>query len=127
MTLSKTRACIRTGGTWCTDHNKSVDFWPSEKGLAQISDVKVRGGGSACNLAIDIKRLDPTLDVSTIGLLGEDVDGQLLRRLAQNEGLKRPTPFNFTWPNYICRRIYFASIWTKNPSVPSGHQFSADP
>ena len=125
MTLSKTRAGILTGGTWCADHNKSVDFWPSEKGLAQISDVKVRVGGSACNLAINIKRLDPTLDVSTIALLGENVDGQLLRRLARIE--LRPTPFNFTWPNDICRRIYFAAIWTKNPSVPSGHQFSADP
>lgn len=87
MTANAERFGILTGGTWCADHNKLVERWPGEEDLVIILEDEVRGGGSACNLAIDIKRLDPELPVSTIGLVGEDPDGQQLLQQAQTEGL----------------------------------------
>ncbi len=88
MSAQTERFGIITGGTWCADHNKLVENWPNEEELVKIISEEIRGGGSACNLAIDIKRLDPELPVSTIGLLGDDADGQLLLQQAQSEGLE---------------------------------------
>ena len=81
------RSGILTGGTWCADHNKLVNRWPGEEDLVIILEEEIRGGGSACNLAIDIKRLSPELAVSTIGILGDDSDGHLLKQQAKSEGL----------------------------------------
>ena len=50
---------------------------------------EVRGGGSACNLAVDMKRLDPNLSVSTIGLIGDDEDGKILLAEADAAGIER--------------------------------------
>ena len=87
MIRTEDRFGIITGGTWCADYNKLVERWPEEEGLTIIVKEEIRGGGSACNLGIDIKRLDPELPVSTIGLLGEDADSQLLLQQARKEGL----------------------------------------
>jgi sugar/nucleoside kinase (ribokinase family) len=76
-----------TGGTWCADHNKLVERWPAEEDLVIIHEEEIRGGGSACNLAIDIRRLDPAMPVATIGLVGDDADGRILVRQAEAEGL----------------------------------------
>lgn len=78
-----------TGGTWCVDRNKMVDFWPAEDALAEIHEIDVRGGGSACNLAIDIKKLDPAMPVETIGIVGDDDDGRFLQAHADAFGVDR--------------------------------------
>ena len=80
---------IVTGGTWCVDSNKLVEFWPQEDGLAEILSEESRGGGSGCNLAIDVKRLDPAFWVETIGLIGDDEDGRLLQAEADRYGIER--------------------------------------
>jgi len=80
---------IVTAGTWCVDRNKVIDAWPAEDTVAEIHRIEAAGGGSACNLACDIKRLDPSLPVETIGLVGEDEDGRLLMRQADAFGVDR--------------------------------------
>ncbi len=87
MTTPRDRHGFVTGGTWCADHNKLVERWPGEEDLVIIHEEEIRGGGSACNFAIDIRRLDPSMPVVTIGLLGDDADGQTLVRQARTEGL----------------------------------------
>ena len=84
---AKSRKGFITGGTWCADHNKLVEHWPKEEEVVEIIGGNVRGGGSACNLAIDLKRLDPAIPVSTIGLLGEDEDGEVLMQEALSAGI----------------------------------------
>jgi len=87
MSAAPDRHGFVTGGTWCADHNKLVERWPVEEDLVLIHEEETRGGGSACNLAIDIRRLDPAMPVATIGLLGDDADGMALVRQAEAEGL----------------------------------------
>ncbi|MEC7495205.1 MAG: carbohydrate kinase family protein [Pseudomonadota bacterium] len=87
MIAAQDRYGIIAGGTWCADHNKLVDRWPGEEEQVMILDQEVRGGGPACNLAVGVKRLDPDLPVATIGLLGDDADGHILKAQAQREGL----------------------------------------
>ncbi|GAB5373563.1 MAG: carbohydrate kinase family protein [Acuticoccus sp.] len=81
------RRGIVTAGTWCADHNKVVPYWPGEDRVTEVLSHEVRSGGSAANLAIDIKRLDPSVPVATIGLLGEDADGAILFGEAEAAGL----------------------------------------
>lgn len=83
------RRGILTAGTWCVDRNKLVTHWPDEDGLAEIIDEDSSGGGSACNLAVDIKKLDAAMPVATIGLIGDDTDGQLLLAEADRHGIDR--------------------------------------
>ncbi|MGI9394364.1 MAG: carbohydrate kinase family protein [Boseongicola sp.] len=86
---SASRKGIVTGGTWCADHNKFVSHWPGEEEVVEIHTNEVRGGGSACNLAINMKRLDPDIPVSTIGLIGDDENGRILIAEADAVGIDR--------------------------------------
>jgi sugar/nucleoside kinase (ribokinase family) len=83
------RSGIITGGTWCVDRNRTVESWPAEERLAEILSEERRGGGSACNLAINIKKLDPALPVETIGIVGDDDDGRLLLAEADTHQIDR--------------------------------------
>lgn len=65
-------------GCWTLDRIKVIDKWPGEEELANIVGLDQQGGGSAHNVAIDLKKLAPELPVSTIGLLGSDADGDFL-------------------------------------------------
>jgi len=78
-----------TGGTWCLDRNRRIDAWPKEDCVALTWGLEERGGGSACNLAIDMRRLDPTMPVETIGLVGDDAAGRILLAEADAAGLDR--------------------------------------
>ena len=81
------RRGILTGGTWCADYNRTVSHWPGEDGLAELFEEERHGGGSSCNLALDVKRLDPSIPVETIGLVGDDDDGRYLRKTAAAAGI----------------------------------------
>ena len=76
--LDRQRRGVITGGTWCVDRNRTVESWPAEERLAEILSEERRGGGSACNLAVDFRKLEPALPVETIGIVGDDDDGRLL-------------------------------------------------
>src|ERR1019366_2436581 len=70
------REGVVTAGTWCVDYNKSIADWPAEDTTNEVLAVDRQGGGSGCNMALDLKRLDPDLPVETMGVGGED-DGAL--------------------------------------------------
>ena len=87
--MAAERVGFVTAGTWCVDRNKMLDYWPGEDGLVEIRDVEQRGGGSGCNFAVDMKRLDPDMPVETMGLVGDDDDGRFLLREADGFGIDR--------------------------------------
>ena len=81
------RRGIVTGGTWCVDNNRVIGFWPEEDGIAEILSQELAGGGSGCNLAVDIRHLDPALPVETIAIVGDDEGGRFLRSIAEEAGI----------------------------------------
>lgn len=81
------RRGIVCAGTLCVDRVKRIDRWPEQETLAEIADETHQGGGSAFNLAVDVRRLDPTIPVATIGLVGADADGALIRANLAAEGI----------------------------------------
>jgi sugar/nucleoside kinase (ribokinase family) len=87
--MAGVRTGFVTGGTWCVDRNKLLEFWPAEDGIAEILAVEQPGGGSGCNFAVDIRKLDPAMPVATIGLVGDDEDGKFLLAEADAHGIAR--------------------------------------
>jgi sugar/nucleoside kinase (ribokinase family) len=78
-----------TGGSWCVDRNKLIEFWPEEDGITEILSEDRRNGGSGSNFAIDMKRLDPAMPVETIAIVGDDDDGRFLMAEADAYGIDR--------------------------------------
>ena len=70
------RAGICCTGNWIVDRVKTVDVWPQEETLANILDEETGTGGAACNVAIDLSRFGLDLQVSGVGLVGRDTDGE---------------------------------------------------
>ena len=83
------RRGILTGGTWCVDRNIALDHWPGENGFAVAQSTEDANGGSASNFAIDMRKLDPSLPVSTITVTGDDAAGRFLISLADQHGIER--------------------------------------
>lgn len=81
------RKGVISAGTWTLDRIKLVDQWPEEEHLARIIATDKQGGGSGHNLAVDIRRLDSSMPVEAIGLVGDDTDGELLFEYAANAGV----------------------------------------
>ncbi len=77
-----------TAGCWCVDRNITVPFWPGEDVVVRVSGVARSGGGSACNLGVDIRKLDPAMPVWTTGVVGADEAGDFLKALAGAHGLE---------------------------------------
>ena len=73
-----TRHGVVTAGTWCVDINKLIEGWPAEEMSSEVFSVDRHGGGSACNFALDMRRLDPALPIDTIGVVGDDAEGHFL-------------------------------------------------
>ena len=129
------RRGIITGGTWCVDRNKLVDFWPQEDGITRIRSEERLGGGSGCNLAVDIKQLDPDFPIETIGLVGDDDDGHFLAALADSRGIERhqmhftraaPTSYTDAFASYATgRRTHLYYPGTSALLTPDHFDFSA--
>lgn len=86
MAAERRRGVI-AGGTWCLDRNRMISAWPKEDSVGLAWGLEERGGGPACNLAIDIKHLDPSIPVETIGLVADDDAGRKLIAEAARAGL----------------------------------------
>jgi sugar/nucleoside kinase (ribokinase family) len=78
-----------TGGSWCVDRNKLIEFWPEEDSICEILSEERRNGGSGSNLAINMKKLDPDMPVETIAIVGDDDDGRFLQAEADRYGIDR--------------------------------------
>ncbi|MCB1355515.1 MAG: carbohydrate kinase family protein [Maritimibacter sp.] len=76
-----------TAGTFCLDRNITVDAWPEEDRVTTVRAVERAGGGSACNFAIDLRKLDPSVPVETQTLLSTDADGDYLVSVAESYGI----------------------------------------
>lgn len=76
-----------TAGTFCLDRNITVDSWPEEDMVTTVRAAVPSGGGSACNFAIDMRKLDPGVRVETQTLVGADADGDFLVMVAEDHGI----------------------------------------
>lgn len=78
---------IISAGCWASDRIKMIDRWPQQEALAHIKHTDRQGGGSGHNLGIDIRRLDASIPVEAIGMIGRDSDGDFLIQTALEHGV----------------------------------------
>ncbi len=76
---------IAIAGSVLVDRINEIAAYPREGQLTQIRRVSRAVGGCVPNVAIDIKRIDPTLDVLAVGCVGRDDDGEfVINTLSEN-------------------------------------------
>jgi len=78
MSSSEKRRGIICAGCWTLDRIRLIDRWPEQEQLVQIIGNDQQGGGSAYNVAVDLRRMDDSMPVYGLGLVGEDVEGDFL-------------------------------------------------
>jgi sugar/nucleoside kinase (ribokinase family) len=79
-----TRVGIVAGGNWIVDHTKIIDGYPPQDTLASILSQSISNGGGAYNVMIDLAHLEAPFPLEAIGLVGDDPEGEYIRRDCQS-------------------------------------------
>ena len=87
MTENGKRQGIAVFGNALVDKINVVERYPACGELAKIRTTSVSLGGAVPNVAIDLKRICPSLPVFAGGRVGKDEDGALIRRTLEGEGV----------------------------------------
>ena len=64
-------------GSMIADVIKTVPVWPDKGMLVQVKSIRRQIGGAVCNSGVDLKTLDPSLEVCAVGAVGADENGVL--------------------------------------------------
>ena len=75
MAEATERLGIACAGNWIIDHVKMISVWPQQDTLANITSEEVGTGGSAYNVLVDLARFDVGVELTGVGLVGDDEDG----------------------------------------------------
>ncbi|SHM56925.1 carbohydrate kinase family protein [Gracilibacillus kekensis] len=92
---------IAVAGTIAVDEIKVVERYPDKTELTTISDIKRSLGGAVANCSLALSKIDATLPIETLCILGEDEKGQYIyNHLKQHKNIdvskinfKNTTPF----------------------------------
>jgi Sugar kinases, ribokinase family len=77
------RVGILAGGNWIVDHTKIIDGYPPQDTLASILSQSLSNGGGPYNVLIDLAHLEAPFPLEAIGLVGDDAEGEYIRRDCQ--------------------------------------------
>lgn len=81
------RKGIALAGNILTDNVKMIGSYPEKGMLVTITDESLAVGGCVPNTGIDIKKLDPELDVYAYGRVGSDYKGEFVVNQMKSVGL----------------------------------------
>lgn len=74
-------------GSMIADVIKTVPVWPDKGMLVQVKSIRRQIGGAVCNSGVDLKTLDPSLEVCAVGAVGADENGDFVVRSLEAKGL----------------------------------------
>ena len=78
---------ITLAGNIIVDNVKTITAWPDKGMLVPITDVKRSPGGAVPNSGIDLKTLDPSVEVAAVGKVGDDDAGAFVTGFLAEKGL----------------------------------------
>lgn len=78
---------IICGGTILIDVNKIIDRYPPQDHLAVIEDESRDSGGPGFNIAVDLARLGAEFSIEVVGVVGDDMYGELVLDICRREGI----------------------------------------
>lgn len=79
---------IVVAGCILVDKINEIDAYPHSGELTKILRVEKSVGGCVPNVAVDLKRIDSTLNVQAVGKIGNDVDGAYVRSIFEVNGVE---------------------------------------
>ncbi len=85
--MSTPRRGLLAAGNWIVDFTKIVDVFPAQDALANILAESRGNGGSPYNVLVDLARLKAPFPLEAAGLVGEDRDGEEIRRDCAAHGI----------------------------------------
>ena len=74
-------------GSMITDVIKTIPSWPDKGMLVPIKSIRRQIGGAVCNSGVDLKTLDPSIEVKAVGAVGDDDNGEFVVRYLESKGL----------------------------------------
>ena len=78
---------IAIAGSVIVDRINEIHAYPNAGELTQVYSIKRAVGGCVPNVAIDLKRICPTMQVFACGKVGDDADAVLLRDTLAADGV----------------------------------------
>ena len=78
---------IAVAGSILVDEINTVAKYPSEGELTQITALSKAVGGCVPNVAVDLKKISPELEVYAIGKVGDDENGSFVKNILRNNGV----------------------------------------
>lgn len=78
---------IAVAGSILVDIINQVAKFPSEGELTKITDVAKAVGGCVPNVAIDLKKINPSCEIKAIGSIGNDDNGSFVKSTLENNGI----------------------------------------
>lgn len=78
---------IAVAGTVIVDRINEISAYPKSGELTQILGIQKAIGGCVPNVALDLKKICPALPVRVFGRIGDDEDGQYVRKTLTEGGL----------------------------------------
>ncbi len=78
---------ITLAGNIIVDNVKTISEWPEKGMLVPITSVKRSPGGAVPNSGVDLKTLDPSIEVAAVGKVGVDDAGDFVTEFMSERGL----------------------------------------
>ena len=78
---------VTLAGNIIVDNVKTITAWPEKGMLVPITGMKRAPGGAVPNSGIDLKKLDPAVEVSAVGKVGADDAGDFVTAFMRERGL----------------------------------------
>ena len=81
---------ICAAGNLIVDITYPIERWPRQSELTTITEGITRStGGAVCNVISDLAKLDPTLPLEAMGVIGEDPEGEfILEQLGAHKNIE---------------------------------------
>ena len=74
-------------GNMIADVIKTIPVWPDKGMLIPIKSIRRQVGGAVCNSGVDLKTLDPSIEVCAVGAVGADENGDFVVASLEAKGV----------------------------------------
>ena len=78
---------IAVAGTILVDSINEISAYPKAGELTKIKSVQKSVGGCVPNVAIDLKRIAPDLEIKAVGKIGNDENGEYVKSVLCENGV----------------------------------------
>ena len=84
---SREKTGITVAGTVIVDKINEISAYPRSGELTQIRNIQTAIGGCVPNVALDLKRINPSLEVHAVGTIGDDEEGAFVTETLKKGGV----------------------------------------